>query len=101
MRPSLRLLIVLGTILTISCFSTSVHARRRSRIDSPIENAADAPLEDNIATASDVDSARSEEFIETTNEPRSSSDAAAESAVVADSVNECNPENVSFELVTG
>jgi hypothetical protein len=80
--------------------ATSVHARRRSRIDSPIENAADAPLEDNIATASDnVEAFRSEELIDTTtNEPRSNPADAIETETKK---SECNTENVSFELVTG
>ena len=98
MCPNLRLVLVLG-ILILTLTTTSTDARRHSRADSPIENAADAPLEDNIATASGIEEVRSDEeaseesvVIDTTNVPQ-------QKAVT--SASECSPENISFELVTG
>lgn len=99
MCPNLRLVLVLG-ILILTLTTTSTEARRRSRVDSPIENAADAPLEDNIATASGVEEVRSDDeeapeesiVIDTTNVPQQKAVASA---------GECSPENISFELVTG
>jgi hypothetical protein len=89
--------------LLINSLTTSVHARRKSRqdaIDSPIENAADAPLEDNLATASGSDLTQSEEIVEVPNESRKT-----EASVVVESTSssnvECSPDNISFELVTG
>lgn len=87
-------------MLGILLLSTSTNARRHSRIDSPIENAADAPLEDNIATASGVEEVRSDSngdddeplstVVDTTILPQQKA---------ADSTSgECDQ---SFELVTG
>lgn len=83
--------------------STSTDARRHSRVDSPIENAADAPLEDNIATASGVEEVRSDDddepvstVVDTTLVPQQK--AAADPKPTSA---ECGPENISFELVTG
>jgi hypothetical protein len=96
MCPNLRLVLVLG-ILVLALTTTSTEARRRRQIDSPIENAADAPLEDNLATASGIEETRSDEepvsiAIETINAPQQKA---------ATSVAECGAENISYELVTG
>lgn len=100
MCPKLRLITILGIILLINSLTTSVHARRKSRQDSPIENAADAPLEDNIATASGTDLTQSEEIVEVPTESRKTE---ATSTIESTSTSnaECNSENISFELVTG
>ncbi|XP_070494283.1 uncharacterized protein [Chironomus tepperi] len=102
MCPKIRLITILGIILLINSLTTSVHARRKARqeaIDSPIENAADAPLEDNIATASGSDLTESEEIVEVPNESRKTEATVVEST--SSSNNECSPDNISFELVTG
>ena len=94
MCPNLRLALVLGILL----LSTSTDARRRARIDSPIENAADAPIGDNIATASGVEEVRSAEG----DEPISTVvDPSALPQQKAAPAPECGPESKSFELVTG
>lgn len=96
MCPNLRLVLVLGILL----LSTSTDARRRSRIDSPIENAADAPLEDNIATASGVEEVRSEDDDEPVSTVVDTTLVPQQKAADPTSA-ECGPENISFELVTG
>lgn len=105
MCPKIRLITILGIILLINSLTTSVHARRKSRqeaIDSPIENAADAPLEDNLATASGSDLTQSEEIVEVPNEARKTEATVVESTSSSTSTNtECSPDNISFELVTG
>lgn len=101
MCPKLRLITILGIILLINSLTTSVHARRKSRQDSPIENAADAPLEDNLATASGSDLSQSEEIVEVPNESRKTESSSAESSTSSSSNVECSSDNISFELVTG
>lgn len=91
--------------LVISCTS-SVHARRRSRIDLPISNAADAPLEDNIAMASEQTEATATASLPPTtiqsdnvesNDITSSSESNS-----SEELQDCdNIDNISFELVTG
>jgi hypothetical protein len=73
--------------------TTAVSARRRSRIELPIENAQDAPLEDNLATASDV-------IVERIKSPFSNEDKVLK---IDDEVAQfqCENENISFELITG
>lgn len=98
-------ILVLCLVIT-SCTLSAVHARRRSRIDLPIKNAADAPLEDNAA-------------VETGNEDATASavSAAQPTTVQADltesnndvseissseELQDCdNIDNISFELITG
>jgi uncharacterized protein YuzE len=75
--------------------TTTISARRRSRIELPIENAQDAPLEDNLATASDV-------IVERIKSPFANEDKVLkidENDEVAPF--ECENENISFELITG
>lgn len=86
--------------------SLAVDTRRRSRIDSPIENAADAPLEDNLATASG-----SEVVVENVEAAPAAITTAATTMMatkekkdknaVVEKKEECNSDNISFELVTG
>lgn len=94
--------LVILCLLTVACLS--VDARRRSRIDLPIQNAADAPLEDNIATASGVEKVEAEKLeapttVTTTDvaEAVSESTSSEESAAFED----CDVDNISFELITG
>lgn len=84
-------------ILLLTLTTTSTEARRRSRIDSPIENAADAPLEDNIATASGVEELRSDDDV--VEDAESKTNVPQQKAVT--SAGDCAPEKISFELVTG
>jgi hypothetical protein len=93
-------------LVIISC--TSVHARRRSRIDLPIKNAAEAPLEDNVAMASGVEeetiSSSSTQPITTdaqTDMIESSSEMQSESSSSEELIDCENIDNISFELVTG
>lgn len=100
--------------LLISC--SSVDARRRSRIDLPIQNAADAPLEDNVATASGLEKVETEKMevekkeVEKVDEPEpmpttvqnevadvSESNSSEESPAYDD----CDLDNISFEMITG
>lgn len=96
----LRLFAVLGLLVTIS----TVDARRRSKIDSPIELAAEAPLEDNLATASGSDIVV--EKIENPPTPSTTSkpveeESVPKAALKISSSQQCTSENISFELVTG
>lgn len=98
MMSNVRLIAVFGLLITSSL---AVDARRRSRIDSPIENAADAPLEDNLATASG-----SEDVVEKVEAPPVTLATAVtkeitEKDLVVEKKEECNSDNISFELVTG
>ncbi|XP_062536166.1 uncharacterized protein LOC134205176 [Armigeres subalbatus] len=94
-------------------------AKRRSRLDLPISKPADAPLEDNIATASGSDPAyeRADQVavVATNAAPTATStetDAGANSSGSGSSENssqmideytdeDCDPDFVAFELVTG
>lgn len=80
--------------------SFEVEARRRSRIDSPIQPAAEAPLEDNLATASGND-----EVVATFEKlPTVTAKAQTKEKVEVENLNKqdlCNADLVSFELVTG
>lgn len=99
MMSNVRLIAVFGLLITISL---AVDARRRSRIDSPIENAADAPLEDNLATASG-----SEVVVEKVEAPPAPAVVKKEEKIEKDTTTavakkeECTADNISFELVTG
>lgn len=77
--------------------SCRVDGRRRSRIDGPIQNAADAPPEDNLATASGADL-----ITERLEAPNSNAiDEVTSREESSTSSEECNQDNISFELVTG
>lgn len=105
---SFTLLVLLATSCTVNA------AKRRSRIDLPIAKPADAPLEDNIATASGsevvaekleasappptpMSSTEPQQQEVTDVESSSSSESSSEEAYNDD----CDVDNVSFELVTG
>lgn len=93
-------LLVLCLVIS-SCIT--VHARRRSRIDLPIKNAADAPLEDNVA----VESGKEEAAALSAPQPTTVLPDVAESNDVSESnsseeLQDCdNIDNISFELITG
>lgn len=82
-----------------STLSTHVDARRRSRIDLPIQNAADAPLEDNLATASGSDVVVEKFELPpptTVKQQKEEGETSSE-----ESSDECKSDNISFELITG
>lgn len=93
----LQLIALFALLLTLS-----VDARRRSRIDLPIKNAADAPEPDNIATASgsDVVVEKFEAPPPTTAAPKAKEDETTATSS-EESSDECASDNVSFELITG
>lgn len=97
MWPKLRLstFAILGLLVTVS---TVADARRRSKIDSPIQLAAEAPLEDNLATASGSDV-----VVEKIEKPPAipTEENAPKAAVKIPSNQQCTSDNISFELVTG
>lgn len=97
MMSNVRLIAVFGLLITSSL---AVDARRRSRIDSPIENAADAPLEDNLATASGSEVVTEKVEAPSTPAPAVTTKNKEKDAVV-EKKEECNTDNISFELVTG
>lgn len=69
--------------------STTTFARRRSRVDSPdlpIQNAANSPIEDNLATETEVIEERVKAPFSVAKEIRGF---------------RCEKENINFELVTG
>lgn len=107
MLPRLSSIVIL-ILLTTSCLTVEA-AKRRSRIDSPILNPADAPPEDNLATASGSDviveklveappqtTVQAEE-IEDDVTAVSESNSSEESPAYDD----CDVDNISFELITG
>lgn len=101
--------------LLIFLISTSIQTdARRSRIDLPITNAADAPASDNIATATGVepqavkvpapesdmvDMASSTTIGQLTPTPASIS--TDSHGAVAEIEEECDPDMIGFEIVTG
>lgn len=98
MQSCLRVAAILGLVLTSL---NSADARRRSRIDSPIEDAADAPLEDNLATASDVESIveKYDMPLSAKEQPKVESNQTTSKELIQSL--ECNSDNLSFELITG
>lgn len=92
MKCQLRIIAILGLLITVA----PADARRRSRIDTPIQNAADAPLEDNLATASG-----SEMVVEKVEAPKAKEEDASKADSALPSAPQCSSDNISFELVTG
>lgn len=103
---SLLLLVLLSTTLTIDA--------RRSRIDLPIANADEAPASDNMATASGSEPQEVKLPAPATDEVVSQASVVAPSSVATstlantDSVmavgeieEECDPDMIGFEIVTG
>lgn len=86
-----------------SCALSTVHARRRSRIDLPIKNAADAPLGDNVAVESgneDVSQTAPQPTTIQTDLAESSNDVSESTS--SEELQDCdNIDNISFELITG
>ena len=106
-------------IFLITTTLQGTHARR-SRIDLPISNAADAPASDNIATASGDDFHKVAlpellpVMLDAAEEPPASSSTAVTHGTTAapssdsDSIgamseieDECDPDMIGFEIVTG
>lgn len=97
----LRLVAIFGLLVT-----SSLAARRRSRIDLPIQIAADAPIEDNLATASDGSEVIEKfELVSTTVPKEQKVETKAAEKDDADSSEalpgDCKTDNFSFELATG
>lgn len=105
-------------VLIVLVFSTmqATGARRKSKVDTPIALAADAPLSDNIATASGsepqvVAVARDPAAGVATDRPAPipstiaaaspSSSASVPAAAPADEEEECDSDMVGFEIITG
>ena len=107
-------LLSIGLLLLASLQTTAAAKKRLSRDDlpavaSPIKLAAEAPVGDNIATASDADSAVS------VSAPNASAPSAAEAAGEEDAttasddldanfqamMDECDPDMIGFEIITG
>lgn len=126
--PRRTVVLLLSTLLLVS-LPLNTHQARRSRIDLPIQNSADAPLEDNIATASgnEAQIVQAEPLVAVVPAPANSSnapvavtpkpeeDVPVAAAVTAEqpeqltdvppidtpSVEECETDNLGYELVTG
>lgn len=98
MRCQLRLVAILGLIVIVS---PAANARRRSRIDAPIQNAADAPLEDNLATASGSDVVVEKVEAPATSKDKVKEEDASKAVSALSSDQQCSSDNISFELVTG
>lgn len=90
---------LIAIVVVLISVSTHVNARRRSRIDFPIQNAADAPLEDNLATASGSDVAVEKFELPTPTTAKVQKEGEPTSS--EESSDECKSDNISFELVTG
>lgn len=104
MYSRLRVLAIVGLVLASSMSSD---ARRRSRLDLPIQVSADAPLEDNLATASDSEVAVAKLEMPASSlakeQPKEETNKKAAAETDEDSTHpaECNSDNINFELVTG
>lgn len=101
-------------VLCLVILSTSVNARRRSRIDVPIKNAADAPLEDNVAQASTAEQQQQQPQPQTEavssalpvttlqTETVDDNEVSSSESTSSEELQDCdNIDNISFELVTG
>lgn len=95
MIPKLVSIALLGLLLSTP-FSVNA-AKRRSRVDTPIVQAADAPLEDNVATASGVEPVKAELPPVTYETP----EFLASDAVITENDEECDPDMIGFEIITG
>lgn len=99
MSLKVRQLVIIGCLITSV---VSAETRRRSRIDSPIQIPADAPFEDNLATASDVSEAIEELPPLSVVKEQKKEEVAKEKDNSGESLSdECEATNISFELVTG
>lgn len=109
MVPRRTWLLLLVTFLSVT--SSIDGAKRRSRLDLPIAKVAEAPLEDNLATASGAD-VQIVKLNATTTTTTPAAVVASLEGDVSDIdnknellddeyVEECDPDNTAFELVTG
>ena len=106
MLPRLSSIVIL-ILLTTSCLTVEA-AKRRSRIDSPILNPADAPPEDNLATASGSD-VIVEKLVEAPPQTTVQAEEIEDEVTVSESnsseespaYDDCDVDNISFELITG
>ena len=106
MLPRLSSIAIL-ILLTTSCLTVEA-AKRRSRIDSPILNPADAPPEDNLATASGSD-VIVEKLVEAPPQTTVQTEVIEDEVTVSESssseespaYDDCDVDNISFELITG
>lgn len=99
---------LLNTLLILLLASSLQTDARRSRIDLPISNAAEAPASDNIATASDVEPTEVKVEAPVSDTVAPTSTAALYGVPLADSPNaiaeieeECDTDMIGFEIVTG
>lgn len=99
-------------VLCLVVLSTSVNARRRSRIDVPTQKTVDAPLEDNVASTSEQAQAQPQVQTEaaSTSLPVTTVlsdlsedvDLSSSESTSSEELQDCdNIDNISFELVTG
>lgn len=94
-------------LLAISCLS--VEARRRSRIDIPVQNATSTPLELNIITTIATEKTEAEKLEQSTAAPTTIQTDLAEEERVSESnsseespaYEDCDLDNISFEMITG
>ena len=94
-------------LLAISCLS--VEARRRSRIDLPVQNATSTPLELNIITTTATEKVEAEKLEASTPAPTTIQTDLAEEEKVNESnsseessvFEDCDLDNISFEMITG
>lgn len=83
--------------------------RRKSKIDLPIQNAADAPLSDNIALASDGQQIQIQKADEQSSLSNAATDKPSNASALTDTSAanienepiECDPDMIGFEIITG
>lgn len=97
-------------VLCLVILSTSVNARRRSRIDLPIKNASDVALEDNIASTTAEQQQQPQTEATSSSLPMTTiqsdisedNDLGSSESTSSEELQDCdNIDNISFELVTG
>lgn len=91
---------ILLCLLAISC-----DARRRSRIDLPVTKTADSTIEDNTATASAIEKIEAEKLEAPTTVMSEIADedkvSESNSSEESPSYEDCELDNISFEMITG
>lgn len=94
-------------LLAVSCLS--VEARRRSRIDVPVQNASSVPIELNIITTTATEKVEAEKLEASTPAPTTIQSELGEEQKVSESnsseespsYEDCDLDNISFEMITG